>query len=266
MAIYLTRTEEARLLEEYQRTRDPRLEDRLVRSQLGLVARLARSHHAAGVDVRDLIQEGALGLLHAIRRFDVTRRVRLSTYAGWWIRAFQYRYLLQNHRLVRLGTTQQQRRIFFRLGALRARLTAAGLDATAERIARLLGVEADEVRRMEPRLSARDLSLDAPRRDGQPEARLDVLAAAEVPADERAAAAELCAIVKSERDRFRLSLPGRRRVLFDARWVDADPPSLQEMGERFGVTRERARQLEQEMLAELGRRVRARLSPAAAMR
>jgi RNA polymerase sigma-32 factor len=265
MATHLTRNEERTLIRRYQRTLDPRLEARLVRSQLALVAQHARRHHADGVDVRDLIQEGAVGLLLAIRRFDLNRGVRLSTYAGWWIRAFQYRFLLQNHRLVRIGTTQQQRRIYFRLNALRARLSAAGLEPTPEQIARLLGVDLETLRQMEPRLASREQSLDAPQRAGRYETPIELLAGHDVAADELIADQELCAIVRSERDRYRASLPGRRRALFDARWLSDNPPSLQEMGNRFGVTRERARQLEQKMLNELRRRVRARIaSPAAA--
>lgn len=259
MTRYLTREEEQKLLKRYRRTKDPRVEEQLVRSQLPLVASLARAHHADGIDVRDLIQEGALGLLQAIRRFEVGRGVRLSTYAAWWIRAYQYRYLLQNHRLVRVGTTQEQRRVFFRLAALRARLSAAGVEVTPERIAKLLGVGEDVVREMEPRLAGRDVSLDAPKRDGEVELRIDALVTGDVAADDAAAGKELAGIVRSERDRFRAGLQSRKRALFDARWMAEDPVSLQEMGERFGVTRERARQIEQKMLRELRERVKARL-------
>src|SRR5689334_20727818 len=124
----LSRTEEQRLIAEYQRTHDRRIEEQLMRSQVGLVWRLARSHRLAGPELEDVVQEGMLGLLQAVRRFDAALGVRLSTYAAWWIRAFQYRYLMRNHRLVRLGTTQAQRRMFFRLNAVQTRLEAAGIE------------------------------------------------------------------------------------------------------------------------------------------
>jgi RNA polymerase sigma-32 factor len=260
-AASLSRDDELRLVDEYRRTGDSHLEERLVRAQLGLVQQLSRGHHAAGVDAEDLQQEGALGLLQAIRRFDPRRGVRLSTYAAWWIRAYQYRYLIQNHRLVRVGTTQAQRRMFFRLRTLRARLEAAGVEATPERIATLLGVDADDVRALAPRLDARDLSLDEPPHQGE-RPRLAALAARDTPADERTAEHELDVIVRRERDAFREELDPRRRALFDARWLGDEAPTLQEMGDRFGVTRERARQLEQRMLSQLRARVAARLSAA----
>ena len=256
---HLTRREEQALFAEYARTRDPKLEALLVESQLGLVGQMARAHQLRGIDKRDLFQEGAVGLLYAIRRFDPARGVRLSTYAAHWIRAFQFRYLLTNYRLVRVGTTDAQRRIFFRLAALRGRLTAAGIEPTPERIAGMLGVDVATVRTTQARMDARDLSLDAPASDGET-ARVDMMAAATVPADEALADEELAGIVRVERDRYRQSLSPRRRQLFDARWVGDDRPTLKEMGDRLGVSRERARQLEQKMLAELGDRVRSRLA------
>jgi RNA polymerase sigma-32 factor len=257
---HLSRKEERALFARYQRTHDPGLEARLVQSLLGLVGQMARAYAVEGIDPRDLAQEGALGLVQAVRRFDPSRGLRLSTYAAFWIRAYQYRHLLANHRLVRVGTTQAQRRIFFRIRALRARLLAAGLEPTAERMASLMGVSAQAVRELEPRMDARELSLDAPHHDGADEARLARLAASEEPCDERAAALQLEAIVRQEREVYRATLNARRRELFDARWLSEEPPTLQQLGERFGITRERVRQLERQMLAELGERVRARLS------
>jgi len=106
----LSHAEEKRLMTEYQRTRSPQVEQRLVRSQLGLVWQLARSHRIDEADLEDVVQEGTIGLIEAIRRFNPAAGTRLSTYAVWWIRAYQYRYLIRNHRLVRIGTTQAQRR------------------------------------------------------------------------------------------------------------------------------------------------------------
>jgi RNA polymerase sigma-32 factor len=255
----LDRATELRLLADYRRTGDRQAEERLVRAQLGLVHSLARGHHAAGLDLDDLVQEGALGLVQAIRRFDAAHGVRLSTYAAWWIRAYQVRFVLHNHRLVRVGTTQAQRRLFFRLRTLRARLTAAGLEATPERLAELLHVDAAEVRALEPRLDGRDLSLDEPSLRSEGGRALHDLRAREPPADETAALHERDHLLRSERDRFRAGLDQRRRALFDARWLGDEAPTLEEMAARFGVTRERTRQLEQGMLAALRERLRAQL-------
>ncbi len=258
MDTFLSRQEEHRLFEEYRRTGDKKIEARLLQSQLALVGRLTQLYQLKGIDRRDLFQEGAIGLLQAIRRFDPSRGVRLSTYAAHWIRAYEFRYTLANYRLVRIGTTQVQRRIFFRLATLRARLTAAGIEPTAERLASLLGVDAASVVETESRLDARDLSLDAPLHSDGDTTRISRMATADAPVDERLADYELAAILRFERDRYRNSLDARRRTLFDARWVAEPAPTLKTMGDRLGVSRERARQLEQKMLGELGDRVRSK--------
>jgi RNA polymerase sigma-32 factor len=252
---HLSRDEELALVDNYRRTHDPRLEERLVRSQLGLVHKLAGAHQLEGLERSDLVQEGALGLLHAIRRFDPEHGTRLSTYAAWWIRAYQYRHIMQNCRLVRLGTSQTQRRLFFRIRALRAKLAAAGLEATPERLAALFGVGAVSARSMAQRLDAHDLSLDAPVRAGEPRSIGDNFASETMPADELTIARETASLVRQERDRYRATLGGRRRELFDARWLDEEQPTLQEMATRFGVSRERTRQIEQSMLQVLRKRL-----------
>jgi RNA polymerase sigma-32 factor len=255
LADHLSRAEELALVENYRQTHDARLEERLVCSQLGLVHKLASAHHLEGLERADLVQEGALGLLHAIRRFDPSLGTRLSTYAAWWIRAYQYRHIMQNCRLVRVGTSQTQRRLFFRIRTMRAKLAAAGLEATPERLAALFGVDTASARSMTQRLDAHELSLDAPAHAGEPRTIGDNVASAAMPADELAIARQTASLVRRERERYRATLGGRRRELFDARWLDDDAPSLQEMATRYGVTRERTRQIEKAMLAELRHRL-----------
>jgi RNA polymerase sigma-32 factor len=252
----LTREEELSLIERYRRTSDRRLEDLLVRSQMRLVHHMANYHRLEGVEHADLVQEGALGVLQALRRFDPGRGVRLSTYATWWIRAYQYRHILQNCRLVRVGISRAQRRVFFRLRSVRARLTAAGLEPTTARLAELMGVSESVARTTAQRLDTRELSLDQPLGDERGSAAVDYLADSAVPIDEVASARQVAGIVKKERERYRATLSGRRRELFDARWLDEEQPTLQEMATRFGVSRERTRQIEQSMLEVLRKRLR----------
>jgi RNA polymerase sigma-32 factor len=224
---------------------------------------MAHALTVRGVDWRDLFQEGALGLLQAIRRFDPSRGVRLSTYAAHWIRAFQFRFLLANYRLVRLGRSHGERRIFFRLSKIQSQLAATGGEVSPERIAALLDVDEASVRTMQSRMSAREVSLDSrgSADDERAATLLDRLPGDLPAADDALAAAELADIVRQERDEYRASLPARRLALFDARWMDDDRATLQEMGDRLGVSRERARQLEQKMLGELGARVRHHAAP-----
>ena len=260
MDTFVTREEEQRLFTEYRRTGDKKIEARLLQSQLALVGRLTQLYLLTGIDQRDLFQEGAIGLLQAIRRFDPTRGTRLSTYAAHWIRAYEFRYLMANYRLVRIGTTERQRRIFFRLSSLRARLSSAGIEPTASRLATMLGVDAKTVVETEARMDARDLSLDAPEHSYGDRTRLARFATAEPAADDALADEEIAAILRFERERFRDSLDERRRKLFDARWVDPSPPTLKAMGDRLGISRERVRQIEQRMLHDLGERVRAKVA------
>jgi RNA polymerase sigma-32 factor len=257
MGSFLTREEEQRLFTQYRRGGDKKIEERLLQSQLPLVGHLTQRYLLKGIEQRDLFQEGAIGLLQAIRRFDPTRGTRLSTYSAHWIRAYAFRYLLANYRLVRIGTTERQRRIFFRLSSLRARLSTAGIEPTASRLATMLGVDAKTVAETEARMDARDLSLDAPENSDSDRTRMARFASAEPAADDVLADEEIAAILRFERDRFRDSLDERRRQLFDARWLDQSPPTLKAMGDRLGISRERARQIERRMLDDLGERVRA---------
>ena len=257
---HLTRQEERALIDRYRRTRDPGLEAQLLRSQLGLVRMLARAHIVDAAEREDLVQEGLMGLLKAIRRFDPTRGVRLSTYAVWWIRAYQYISVLKNHRLVRLGTSQVQRRLYFRLRRVRARLLATGTEPTPERLGAIIGVSPVDVRAMAARLDSRELSLDAPAHADGSRSVIERMPDLGARVDELAMAHERELIVRQERDRFRATLTGRRREVFDARWVGDDAPSLQALGDRYGVSRERIRQIERAMLDRLRARLGRRLS------
>jgi RNA polymerase sigma-32 factor len=238
----LSPDEQLVLARRYRRTHDRLLEDRLLRSQLRLVAKLARQL-GRDRDRDDLIQEGSLGVLQAIRHFDPARGVRLSTYAAWWIRAYQLRWLVANHRLVRVGKTVLQRRVFFEGRALRRRLITAGLDAAPDQLARRLGVDAGRFARDLSCIDAREVDIDAslPQPDDGVEERLG--------------AAETKKVVADEVRRFVASLRGRSRTIVRDRWLEEQPLTLREMGRRLGVSRERVRQLEGRLLKELRERL-----------
>ena len=141
---------------------DERAGSRLVEANLRLVVKIAEEYGRAGDTLLDLIQEGNLGLVRAVQKFDPARGVRLSSYAAWWIRAYILKYLLSNHRMVRVGTTLAQRRLFYRLRREREKLESSGVTAEARQIAEVLQVKETQVVEMEMRLGASEASLDAP--------------------------------------------------------------------------------------------------------
>jgi RNA polymerase sigma-32 factor len=246
----LTPSEEQDLLRRYQETRDPKIEARLVGAHMRLVIKIARDFSASAQDLPDLIQEGNLGLVRAVRKFDPARGVKLSVYAAWWIRAYQLRFLVENHRLVKIGTTAAQRKLFFKLRETERHLGRDGRPASAGELAAALGVDEHEVVQMRERLGARDLSLDSPFKSEGRQTLLDRLPADHRP-DLMQEEAEIDGIVRREASRFHRSLSGRERALFDARWQNDDQSSLEQVGRQFGVSRERARQIERRMLDRL---------------
>src|SRR5450432_2543970 len=176
----LSREEEHEIAVEYVRTSDPRLSERLVTANLRLVVKIALEYRTARRNLLDLVQEGNVGLVHAVQKYDPHRGVKLATYAAWWIRAYILKFILSNARLVKLGTTQAQRRLFFGLRRERARLE--GLDGEAveaRQLAATFDVSEKEVVEMERRLSGAEASLDAPGRgeDGDGRSRGEALTA-----------------------------------------------------------------------------------------
>ena len=157
----LSADEEKKIAEEYHRTGNVDLgAARLVTANLRLVVKLAYEYRRACRNVMDLIQEGNIGLMQAVRRYDPYRGVKLSSYAAWWIRAYMLRYVLNNWRLVKLGTTQAQRKLFFNLNKEKAKLSAMGIEPSHAEIAKRLDVDEKDVIEMDRRLASSDASLD----------------------------------------------------------------------------------------------------------
>ncbi len=260
----LTASEEKELTRAYAKTGDPAVARQLVTANLRLVIKLAYEYRRAYKNMMDLIQEGNIGLMQAVKRYDPYRGVKLSSYSAWWIRAYMLRFILNNWRLVKLGTTQAQRKLFFNLKKQKAKLTAMGVEPTPKLIASRLGVKEREVIEMDQRLASSDASLDSPLGDseGRSVARVELMAGSERAADETVAAGELSALLNKHLAVFRARLADKELAIFDKRMVAEDPLTLQKLGDEFGVSRERVRQLEARLAGKLRDYLKAELGDA----
>lgn len=249
----LTPDEEKELAVRYAEHQDVDAAARLVTANLRLVVKLAYEYRRAYRNMMDLIQEGNMGLMQAVKKYDPYRGVKLSSYAAWWIRAYMLRYILANWRMVKLGTTQAQRKLFFNLNKEKAKLTAMGIEPTNEEIARRLEVTTSEVEEMDKRLSRGDASLDTPvnESDGRQIARVELMPSLGEAPDVATESAELGALLREHLATFREGLSGKDLIIFDERLVADEPRTLQDLGDEFGVSRERVRQLESRMTGRL---------------
>ncbi|MDI7266515.1 MAG: RNA polymerase factor sigma-32 [Myxococcota bacterium] len=254
----LTTEEEHALAVRYYRDQDVDAAARLVTSNLRLVVKIASEYRWAFSNLMDLIQEGNIGLMQAVKKFNPYRGVKLSTYSAWWIRAYILRYALNNWRLVKIGTTQAQRRLFFNLSKEKRRFEAMGIDPTPARIAEALHVTPEEASEMQLRLAAPETPLDAPARgpsspdsDRRMSARIDLVGDESVGADEALALARLNETLHAKVAAFAETLAGREADVFRNRlWAD-QPETLQQIGDRHGMTREGVRQIEKKILKRL---------------
>ena len=249
----LTREQEHELAVRWVEHGDQEAGRILVTSNLRLVVKIAHEYRRAYQNLLDLVQEGNVGLVKAVQKFDPYRGVKLSTYSGWWIRAYILKYILANWRLVKIGTTQNQRKLFFNLRKQREALLAAGVDPTPERIAKELDVSTKEVVEMERRMAAPDMSLDAPlSEDGDgSRTRLDLLEDDFADPEDSVDAAEFKSLLGDKLRAFGADLTGREQEVFTDRLMSDEPVTLQTLGDRWGVSRERARQIEKRLVTRL---------------
>jgi RNA polymerase sigma-32 factor len=228
---------------------------RLIEANLRLVVKIAYEYRRAHRNLLDLIQEGNIGLMQAVRKYDPYRGVKLSSYAAWWIRAYILKFILNNWRLVKIGTTQAQRKLFFNLRKERERLEQLGFAPEPALLAERLDVRERDVIEMETRMGAAEASLDAPLPSSEGEVgrtRHDLVAGRdEARPDVRVEEGEFHALLRDKLESFARTLKGREETIFRERWLTDSPLTLQQIGDRYGVSRERARQLEKRMLTRL---------------
>src|SRR4030066_1510493 len=195
---YLTKEEEIRLAIRYKEEDDLDAISKLIMANLKLVVVIAMEYKRVGMNMMDLIQEGNLGLMQAVKKFDPYRNLRLVTYATWWVKAYMLRYIMNNWRLVKIGTTQAQRKLFFNLMKEKARLESLGYEVGPKLIAHGLGVKEKEVVEMDIRLGNRELSLDEPLREDSDSPLLSIIPSNEAPLDEKLADEEVSTLLREK--------------------------------------------------------------------
>jgi RNA polymerase sigma-32 factor len=261
----LSREEEHALAKKFVETGDVEAARRLVTSNLRLVVKIAHEYRRAHRNLLDLIQEGNVGLVQAVKKYDPYRGVKLSSYAAWWIRAYMLKFILNNWRLVKIGTTQAQRKLFFNLRKERDKLEQMGFDTSPKALAEALNVPEREVIDMERRLGSGELSLDAPvgKDDEGSRSHLDMLeSAGDTRPDVRAEGDEFRVMLREKLEEFAKTLHGRELTIFQERLLTDEPKTLQEIGEAYGISRERARQLEKRLTEKLKKYLQAELGDA----
>jgi RNA polymerase sigma-32 factor len=249
----ITREEEHELAVRWTEEGDVEAAKQLVLSNLRLVVKIAMEYRRAWTNTLDLIQEGNVGLMEAVQRFDPYQGVKLSSYAVYWIRAYILKYILDNMRSVRLGTTRASRKLFFRLNKEKRELERQGYEVEPRLLAERLEVSEDDVIDMEARLSRPDVSFDAPLRSDEADGMTfgDRMVAPGISSEATVGASELRTVFLEKIADFAESLPERDRQILDERILAEEPRTLADLGEEFAVSRERVRQLEAKLVKRL---------------
>ena len=243
----LTEAEEKELAIRYQETGDLESAYKLTTANLMMVIKIAMTFKREWQNMMDLVQEGNIGLMKAVKNFDPFRGVRLSAYATWWIKSYILKHILDNWRLVRVGTTNARRKLLFNLKKEKEKLEREGFDPTTKLLAERFGVDESEVIDVSASIGAMDVSIDTPARSDS------TMTPAQMLSDGRSVEKNIeqkqsRQILSENIERFKAELNPNEIEIFDQRVLSEDPLSLQEIGDRRGVTREAVRQAEQRLL------------------
>lgn len=246
----LTPEEEKELAVRYYEKGDPLAAEKLVTSNLRFVVKIAMEYAKMGAKLMDVVQEGNVGLMHAVKEYNPYKGVKLITYAVWWIRGYIREFLLKQYSMVKIGTTQNQKKLFYNLEREKRKLLNEGEESSTALLSSRLGIPEKDVELMEQRMGGKDISLDAPidedgnthlidlqRDSSNPESELEVL--------------ELIDLLKDKIEEIKPSLNEKELDILENRILADEPQTLQEIGDKYGITRERARQLEERLLKNL---------------
>jgi len=245
--------EEQQLARRVREHNDSEAAFQLISSHLRLVVKIAMDFQRRWMqNVLDLIQEGNVGLMRAVNKFDPDKGIKFSYYAAFWIKAYILKFIMDNWRMVKIGTTQTQRKLFYNLNRERQKLINEGFDPDAAMLSSRLGVSEEQVLEMEQRLAAADASLDAKVSDDPNAAtRMDFLPALGPGLEENLAAEQIASLVRAGIKQIVPRLSEKEVYILKKRLLSDEPVTLREIGERYNITRERVRQLEMRLLQKL---------------
>lgn len=232
---------------------DPDAAFRLVSSHLRLVVRIAMDFQRRWMqNVLDLVQEGNVGLMRAVNKFDPDKGIKFSYYASFWIKAYILKFIMDNWRMVKIGTTQVQRKLFYNLNRERQKLIAQGYDPDAAMLSERLGVTEEQINEMDQRLASTDLSLNMQvGEDPGGATRMDFLPALGPGIEDTLATNEIATLLRSRLKSIMPKLNEKEIYILQNRLLTDEPVTLREIGERYNVTRERVRQLEARLLEKI---------------
>ena len=248
----LTREEEVELGRRVQEDGDTEAAYQLVTSNLRLVVKIALEFQRVWMqNLLDLIQEGNIGLMQAVKKFDPYKNVKFSYYASFWIKAYILKFIMDNWRLVKIGTTQGQRKLFFKLKKEKQQLIEQGFDPKPKLLSQRLGVSEREIIDMDQRLDGWDVSLDSPVKEGSDTERIEFISEGTASVEDKVAKKEIEALLHTKISEFREQMTDRESEIFDQRIFSDTPVTLQEIGDRYGISRERVRQIEKNVIKKM---------------
>jgi RNA polymerase sigma-32 factor len=248
----LSREQERDLSIRYREKNDMEAGYALITANLRLVVKIAMDFQRYWMqNLMDLIQEGNVGLMQAVKKFDPYRGYKFSYYASFWIKAYIIKFIMDNWKLVKIGTTQAQRKLFFNLRKEKEQLEAQGIEASPRLLSHRLDVKESEIIEMDQRLNSWEISLDSPLKEDSEDTHKAFLPSDDIPVDDQIADREAKALLHNKLQLFRQQLQGKESVIFDKRLLTEEPMTLQEIGDKFGISRERVRQIESRVKKKL---------------
>jgi len=248
----LTREQERELSIRVHDFNDPDAALILINSNLRLVVKIALEFQRVWMqNLLDLIQEGNIGLMQAAKKFDPYKNVKFSYYASFWIKAYILKFIMDNWRLVKIGTTQGQRKLFFKLKKEKQKLINEGFDPKPKLLSERLGVSEREIVDMDSRLDGWDVSLDAPLKEDSDTERIEFLSEGSLTIEDTVAKKEMEVILHDKVTEFKKRMTEREIEIFDHRIFSDNPVTLQEIGDRYGISRERVRQVEKNIIKKM---------------